>query len=159
MANFSINGTSYQSRLMDGETQTLVLKRLLPAFTALVGIAPDLGEAASATSAAEPSDATESASKRISGVLMPVIRELADLDGADVQFIMNACLDITKRQASGGGVGWVDVRQRGLVQDRNDDSFKTRLTIVWHVLGENFGEMLASFGLDISALTKVGPQA
>ena len=90
---------------------------------------------------------------------MPVARELAGLHDRDVQFIVGACLAVTSRQSSGGGIGWVPVIQRGTVQDETDAKFITRLTIAWHVLGENFGDMLSSFGLDIEMLTKVAPKA
>ena len=165
MADFQIGGVAYQSRLMDGETQTLVLKRMLPAFTALVGAAPSLKIAAvpvepvEGTETPAENDADDSTASRAHDLLMPVARELAGLRDSDVNFIIMACLTVTSRQAAGGGVGWVPVIQRGgTVQDQNDARFITRLTIAWHVLGENFGEMLASFGLDIETLTKVAPK-
>lgn len=170
MADFQIGGVAYQSKMMDGETQTLVLKRLLPAFTALIGAAPSLKSVATpaatpapdSEASADPDDADEdeSTANRTHDLLMPVARELAGLHDRDVQFIISACLAVTSRQAAGGGVGWAPVIQRGgIVQDQNDARFITRLTIAWRVLGENFGEMLASFGLDIEALTKVAPKA
>ncbi|MDR3488814.1 MAG: hypothetical protein P4M05_28415 [Bradyrhizobium sp.] len=155
MANFSVNGTAYQSRIMDGETQTLVLKRMLPVFAALMSCRGALKEAGLPApdddTSTEMTVADRAANSR--DILMPVARELAALSDADVKFIVDACIDVTKRQL-GTGVGWADVRQRGLIQDQSDNLFITRLTIAWHVVGENFAEMLKSFGVDVADLVK-----
>lgn len=154
MAEFSIGGVAYQSRMMDGEVQTLVLKRLLPTFTTLVGCAPALRGAEVAEPAGE-----EAATPAISpqDILLPVARELASLSDGDVQFILNACLQVTQRQVA-NAQGWVPVVQRGNVQHDADTKFATRLQIAWHVLAENFGEMLGSFGLDVDRLAQAAPK-
>ncbi|WP_158810467.1 phage tail assembly chaperone [Beijerinckia sp. L45] len=158
MANFQIAGISYQSRVMDGETQTLVLKRLLPTFAALMGCQTSL-KAAAALASVEPGGDDEVvdplAAQR--DALMPVARELASVSDADVKFVLNACLAVTKREVS-TGVGWVDVVQRGQIQDQSDATFIGRLTIAWHVLGENFADMLKSLGVDLSDLSGVIPK-
>ena len=148
MADFQIGGVAYQSRLLDGGTQTAVLKRMLPVFAALMGCREDL----------LPPEPGESLPDDLLERLMPVARELASLADADVEFIIAAALDVTSRQAAGGGIGWAKVRQNGLVQDQNDAKFITRLTIAWHVLSENFAEMLSSFGLDAEAISKAAPK-
>ena len=150
MADFTVKGVAYQSRLLDGETQTLVMKRLLPTFTSLISIKDDLG----AVSTEDDSGLT--LRERMSQALMPVARELAAIPDRDVQFILEACLDVTSRQVA-IGTGWVAVRQRGQVQDQNDTKFATRLMIAWHVLAENFGEMLTFFGVDLTALQGAAP--
>ena len=162
MADFQINGVDYQSKLMDGETQTFVLKRMLPAFTALIGATPKLNGAvvpkAEPVEGDDEAEEVEDTGNRMHDLLMPVARELAALTDKDVGFILNACLDVTSRRAAGGGIGWAAVRQKGMLQDQNDAKFKTRLTIAWHVLGENFGQMLASFGLDMTAIAAAAPK-
>ena len=158
MADFAINGTAYQSQAMDGDVQVVVLKRLLPTVAALMGCNSAL-KAAGVAAAAEAGGATDAdplVDKR--DALMPVARELAALTDADVRFILDACMDVTKRQVA-TGVGWVGVKQRGMIQDQTDKQFKTRLTIAWHVLAENFEEILTSFGLDVKELAAVAPQS
>lgn len=154
MADFLIAGVHYQSKTMDAETQIFVIKRLLPTFTALVGAKPLLD--APLDGAEEPAGEGEpdGAAPSLHDLLMPVARELARISDADTAFILNACLDVTRRQAV-NGVGWVGVRQRGIIQDQADAKFMTRLTIAYHVLAENCAEMLGSFGLDMARLASV----
>lgn len=163
MADFDINGVSYQSRLMDGETQTLVLKRLLPTFTAMVGVAEQLSGLSAPVVVADDEEEANVASaqrERMVNALAPVSEKLAALSDADTKFILDACLNVTSRQAgTGSGQRWVPVVQRGIVQDQNDTKFVTRLTIAYHVLSENFGDMLTSLGVDFLALKGMAPIA
>ena len=150
MAEFNIAGTDYSSKMLDGETQLLVMKRLLPTFTALVGAKPLLDGGPAEGAGDDGVDPGEPLS--VHDLLMPVAREMAAIKDADVTYILNACMDVTRRRVK-TGTGWVGVRQGGLIQDRDDAKFATRLAIAYHVLGENFGEVLGSFGLDVSKLT------
>lgn len=153
MADFEIAGVAYQSKMMDGEVQTLVLKRMLPAFTALITVAEKIRIPLSDDDDDGPD---ETASERIARIAMPVAQRLADLKDEDVRFVMNACMDVTTRRV-GTGTGWVGVRQGGAIQDKTDGRFITRVTIAWHVLSENFGDMLGSLGVDLAALKGMAP--
>lgn len=146
MADFTINGVAYQSKMIDGQKQIHVMKRLLPAFTALAGVATGLVRP-ELVGGEEPAPDTE----RLAFVLAPVARELAALSDDDVDFVLNACLDVTSRRLA-VGVGWAPVRQNGFVQDQADSRFVTRLSIAWNVIGENFADMFASFGIDVQSL-------
>lgn len=148
MADFMINSVSYQSKVMDGEMQMLISRRLLPTFTALIGVADSL-----ATSGDTEDDTPNG---RISSAIMPVARELAKLSDADTRFIVDSCMSLTTRRV-GTGTGWVGVIQGGVIQDKADAAFATRATIAWHVLSEAFADMLGSLGVDLAALRGMTP--
>lgn len=158
MASFTINGVEYQSKLFDGQKQIHVMKRLLPAFSALAGVATSLKDLALTADEQEPdAQGAEAGPKlsmeRLSIFLAPVTRELALLSDADVDFILHACLDVTERR-NAIGVGWSKVRQNGVLLDQDDGKFATRLAIAWNVISDNFQDMFASFGIDLQGLMR-----
>ena len=162
MADFTIDGTAYQSGLMNGEMHALVLKRLLPTLTAVAGVIEKLPQMAAALKGAsatllvtsDEEEGVETPNARMARVMMPIAREIAAVKDDDLKFVLDACLDVTSRQHS-VGVGWSRVRQKGgVIQDRADDAFLRRMTIAWHVLSENFGSVVGSMGVDVEGLKR-----
>ena len=147
MADFEIAGVSYQSRLMDGETQMLVMRRMLPTFTALIGLKDSIGD----TVVTDDSGAKQFDMAALSTLVAPVSRELAALSDADTKFVLDACMDVTTRRLA-TGPGWAAVRQKSIIQDPDDAKFVTRLRIAWNVLIDNFRDMFASMGVDLNLL-------
>lgn len=161
MADFTIDGVPYKSGLFDGKRQIHVMKRLLPAFTALSGVAGEIGAiafppplAADAEAALSDEDratvaaAHQVAMSHLALILAPVTERLAALSDADVDFILDNCYEVTERQAVNAET-WTPLTKSG---DKADRKFATRLQVAWHVVGENFADMFASFGVDIQGL-------
>lgn len=136
-----IGDSEYESKLFDGGKQVFVMKRLLPAFGALAGVA----------SALRTEDGERPGFEQIAQALQPVTVALAKLDDDDVDYVLNACLEVTKRRVR-VGAGWMPVMSNGAFPDEADKTFAARLQIAWHVISENFADMFASFGVDLPAL-------
>ena len=156
MAEFTIGGTRYKSRLLDGKKQIRILKRMLPTFTALCGVVEDLGAFGRAEDASEPGaeqSATENSRPQrslrdVSQLLAPVMEKLAEVPDADVEYVGDLCMEVTQREAR-DAKGWVDVVVDGQIMNEFDGTFMNRMTIMWYVVGENFDSMLASLGVDL----------
>lgn len=152
MADFEIDGVAYKSRLIDGETQFSMFLRLLPVFTAVGQVIERVNgvtrDAEDQPVQGEPNQV--SSFEQLAEAVMPVSRELAALKPADEKFIINACLDVTEWRDPSGH--WFPVRSNGRIGHSKNDRFVTRLHIAWAVVGENFAEMFAGFGVDLQGL-------
>ena len=153
MADFKINGVSYKSGLIDGETQFSMFLRLMPVFTAMGQIIEQMNgitrDADGETTEGEPKAITTV--EDLARIVMPVSRELAALKPADEKFIINACLDATEWLDPAVGQ-WFPVRSGGRIGHANNNKFVVRLHIAWNVVGENFSEMFSGFGIDLQGL-------
>ena len=130
MADFEIDGVSYKSKTFDGQLQMKIMLRLMPAFTAVGQMIEEL------TGLTVPSDDTEERTLTI------------NLKDKDVDFIVDACMNVTDWRLPTGQ--WKPVREMdGLIAHTGNSRFIVRLKITWAVIGENFAEMFAGFGVDL----------
>lgn len=141
MAKFTINNTDFDSRLMDGETQSLITKRLAGVFGLITVLSEDIEAALPADREPTLDDVRNS-----SDLLLPIAREISAMRDEDFLYIMNACIAVTTRKVD-VGVGWVPVRQSGGFNHMQDGAFDVRMGIMWHVLRENFAHMASKLGL------------
>ena len=148
MAEFEIDGTAYKSRVFDGQLQMKIMLRLMPAFTAVGQMIEELnGFVGTDGEPAEPLTI-----KRLSEIVMPVSRELADMKDKDIDFITNACMKVTEWRDPSGKWFPVYDTQSDLVAHTGNSRFIVRLKVTWAVIGENFSEMFAGFGVDLKGM-------
>lgn len=148
MAEFEIDGTAYKSRVFDGQLQMKIMLRLMPAFTAVGQMIEELnGFVGTDGEPAEPLTI-----KRLSEIVMPVSRELADMKDKDIDFITNACMRVTEWRDPSGKWFPVYDTQSDLVAHTGNSRFIVRLKVTWAVIGENFSEMFAGFGVDLKGM-------
>ncbi len=158
MADFEIDGVAYKSQVFDGQLQFKIMLRLMPAFTAVGQVIEDLNmltalpQVQSPAEGEDPSAEYQMSIKRLAEIVMPVSRELATLKDRDVDFIVNACMDVTEWRLPTGQ--WRAVRDTTaqLVAHTGNDRFIVRLKVTWAVIGENFSEMFAGFGVDLRGM-------
>lgn len=157
MAEFELNGTKYLSGHIDGTRLWHIARRLGPALTAITNLQPLIAlvnsEAENSEFGAAPAD--PDAPKMDLNTLMkafrPVATELQQMSDTDVDYIINSCMDVTQRQVT-VGQGWMRVRDRGVVNDENDNAMLSRLAITYYVLKDNFQEAFNFAGVSIAAI-------
>lgn len=126
MAEFEVSDIRYKTRNMDAFTQLHVARRLGPIFGGL----------------------GDSYKKFIASgndplvVIEPIANAVAALRDEDVNYIVNACLDICQREQKGAGASvWANVRgSNGLMFE--DIDMAQMIQICWFVLQDALGRFI-----------------
>lgn len=132
MADFTIGGHNYRSGRMNARLQFHVSRRLAPIFS---GLSDAIGEDDKPTNI---------------GAIAAAISSLPD---ADCDYVLNACLGVTQRQAS-GGAAWTNVMTPGGTIMFDDIDMVTMVKIAWEVLRDN----LSGFFHAIPSLSPVATE-
>lgn len=138
---FHVGDAEFRVAPMDPRTQLLVLKRLMrfvPALTASDDVLARLksGETVQA--------------EDVLGTVTVLAPILASTPDEDIDFVSNACLDVTRQVVDGKGFP-VRNPQSGVVSNRDNDGVLRKLTIVGNVLRIVFAPMMAEIAPTISS--------
>ncbi len=98
MSTFEINGNSYQTASMPVMTQFHVMRRMAPVLGKMAQNMTGMVEARAAIASGEEKSAM--------AALLPLAEAIAELSDADCEFVLNACLAVTKRQE---GANWIPI--------------------------------------------------
>lgn len=138
---FTVDGAEFRVMSMDPRTQLLVLKRLMRFVPALT--ASEYVRALIMNGNASQGEST----LQIITELAPL---LADTPDGDLDFVFDACFDIT-RQIVDGKAFPVRNPQNGVVSNRDNDAVWRKLMIVVNVIRITFGPMMAQIAPTIAA--------
>ena len=119
---FIIRGQTYDAGKIDAMRQFHIVRRLAPVMSKLIALAPQMDRL--------KEDLPGGETDRL---LAPLVEAVSTMPDADVEYVLNACLDVTQiRQESGG---WAKLRANGVVMFPID--LATMLGIAAHVLKDN----------------------
>ena len=131
MSSFEIDGKAYQTASMPVMTQFHVMRRMAPVLGKMAQNMAGMVAAKQEIAAGEGS---------AMAAMLPLAEAVATLSDADCEFVLNACLAVTKRQE---GTNWVPIwnvnAKRLQFQDIN---LMAMLTIAGNVLTEDLGGFL-----------------
>jgi hypothetical protein len=152
MAEFTINGVEYRSGKLTAFTQFHIVRRLTPCLGKLSALASS-GVKLQFDAEGKVSDMDGDISK----VLTPLGEALAVLKDEDVEYVLNACLSVTRRKRAGGGA-WTLLRVDGTPMF-DDLSLPLMLQIAWHVIRENIQDFFSELPQLSSLLEGLKSQA
>lgn len=119
---FILRGQTYDAGKIDAMRQFHIVRRLAPVLGKLAALAPQMDRL--------KRELADTESERLLASLGEAVSVMPD---ADVEYVLNACLDVTQiRQESGG---WAKLRANGVIMFPID--LATMLGIAAHVLKDN----------------------
>lgn len=141
---FTIGKDVYRAGKMDAFTQLHVVRRLTPCVGKLAGLAGGKVKLKYG-----PDGKVEDIDGDLDSVLGPLAGAISALSDEDVEYVLNACLEVTERKQNGGG--WAALRVRGQTMFDNL-TLPVLLQIAYHVIRENltdfFGDLPSLSGLE-----------
>lgn len=141
----TINGHIYDTGKLNAKKQFHVVRRLAPLLSNAAGVLQTLKQ----LSAQDSLDAiTDEEGLQVLGESGGA---LAALPEQDVDYIIDACLSVTRRQAQ-GGTGWCPLTTTGGDLMFNDMSMSEMMQLVFAVLKESLGDFF-------DALPQTSPDA
>jgi len=130
---FEIGTQTFRADKLNAFKQLHIVRRLAPIIAKLGCIDEVMTQLAVATSA-NASDDRPLDIKAMATAIGPMLEVFGAMDDKDVEYILNACLDVTLiKQASGT---WSRVRTNGVVMFDNLD-LATLVQIAWKVIQAN----------------------
>ena len=134
MLEFTIENRAYRTLRMDAFQQLHVARRLLPILAKI----PDMIGFGLENIIQEPEAAIAGVAANIGRINLDAIAgTFARLDQADVDYILNACLDSVQIKDS-GGPGWAQVRRNGVLMYDHIGMLEM-LKIAAYVIKDNLG--------------------
>lgn len=103
MVEFKIGETLYRSGKLNAFTQLHIVRRLTPCLTGLTGFADTKLKIVK-----DDEGKVVGVDGDMGAALEPLTQAIVNLKDEDVEYIFNACLEVTERKQSGGG--WARVR-------------------------------------------------
>lgn len=144
---FSIGKQAYRTGKLDAFTQLHIVRRLTPCLGKLAalagtGVKLKYGE----------DGKVEDMDGDLDAVLTPLANALTAMSDADVEYVLNACLEVTERRQAGGA--WAALRVKGVTMF-DGLTLPVLLQIAYHVVREN----LTDFFGELPSLSGLGDQA
>lgn len=155
MAEFKNGKHIYRAGRMDAMTQFHVMRRLTPCLGKMAGLA---GGKVKLIFDAEGNIVDIDGD--LDDVLLPLVNAITALSDDEVNFVFNACLEVTERKQAGGA--WAPLCVKGTVMF-DDITLPVRLQAVYQVVKENltdfFGELPSLSNLEdlLKAKGLLGP--
>ena len=144
MTEFTIGKDVYRAGKMSAMTQFHLLRRLTPCLAQLAGLA-----SAGVKLTFDEEGNVVDVEGALDEVVGPLASALTAMSDEEVDYVFNACLEVTERKQAGGA--WAALRVNGTTMF-DGLSLPALMAVVYHVVRENltdfFGELPSLSGLE-----------
>lgn len=131
---FTINNTVYRAGRLDAFKQAHIVRRLVPCLGGLASLADN-----EVKLTYDADGKVTGVDGDISEILRPLTNAITSLQDGDVEYIFNACLEVTERKQAGGK--WAPLRAGGVTMF-DGLSLPVLLQIAYYAFRENLTDFL-----------------